>query len=168
MATLKFFFLDTSAICRLVLNEPGSDKAKKLLGRVDNKIVSSWVCIAEALGVLKRKLREVDANGEVLLCDAGYATAITEIFHYIDDGTLKPIDIEENGTPKLVTYTSQVRRIRAKYPELDAVDAVQLAAISQSIFNHIDKESRVKLVSADRKLLKAARQEGLAVFPVNK
>ena len=163
---LKFFFFDTSAICKLILSEPGSDTTRSFLGRTDNKIISSWVCIAETLGVLKRKLREKDSNGKVSLSSDEYTSAITALFHFIEDGTIKPIDVEGDGSQKLATYTAQVLRIRVKYPSLDAADAIQLAAISQSILNRIDKESRVKLVSADRGLLRAAELEGICIYSV--
>lgn len=63
VSDLKFFFFDTSAICRMVLvKEPGADKVKELTEHLDNKIFTSWILIAESLGVLKRKLKNCELS----------------------------------------------------------------------------------------------------------
>lgn len=168
MADLKFFFFDASAICRMILlNEPGADKVGAIINdRIINKIYTSWVVIAETLGVLKRRWSSNDANS---LSEQEYQDAVTKLFRFIKDTTLNCVDMEcTNDVASLVTYESHIKKLREKYSYLDAADALQLAAIKKSFLRLPGGKSKTKLVSADKKLIEAAKSEGISTIPVNR
>ena len=54
MKLIRTFFFDASAIVKILVDEPGSRRIREVYGGTA-QIHTSWVLIAEALGVLKRK-----------------------------------------------------------------------------------------------------------------
>ena len=156
---LQHYFLDTSALVRLVCDEPGSKRLKKLMRGADAKPLTSWVLIAEALGVLKRKWQR-----EKKLDDRSYLDAVQELLMNIRMDYIHPVDLQiVNGEARLKTYEVQIGDVRGRHPELDAADALQFTAIKEGM---LSVHTGPTLVSADKKLMAAAEKEGIKTVSV--
>lgn len=157
---MQHYFLDASALVKRVCDEPGSETLKKLMTDAHTKPLTSWVLVAEALGVLKRKWQR-----EKRLDDAAYMNAVLELLIYIRMDFIHPVDLEVvNGGAHLKTYEVQIMDVRHRHPELDAADALQFRAIQEGMLSF----HKPTLVSADRKLLAAARKEGIKTLSVSR
>jgi len=156
---LQHYFLDASALVKLVFDEPGSKTLKKLMRGADAKPLTSWVLIAEALGVLKRKWQH-----EKKLDDTAYLDAVQELLMNTTMDYIHPVDLQIlNGEARLKTYEVQIGDVRGRHPELDAADAIQFMAIEEGM---LSVHGRPTLVSADKKLLAAAEKEGIRTVSV--
>lgn len=156
---MQHYFLDASALVKRVCDEPGSETVKKLMSDAHTKPLTSWVLIAEALGVLKRKWQ-----CEKRLDDTAYMNAVLQLLIYIRMDYIHPVDLQTvNGEARLKTYEVQIMDVRDRHPELDAADALQFRAIEEGMLS-VDK--RPTLVSADKKLLAAAEKEGIKTVSV--
>ena len=190
---MQHYFLDASALVKLVCDEPGSKKLKKLMGDAHTKPLTSWVLVAEALGVLKRKwqrekklddtarinavrrllitIRAValgvlkrEWQHEKKLGDTAYLDAVQELLMKITMDHIHPVDLQTvNGEARLKTYEVQIGDVRGRHPELDAADALQFRAIDEGM---LSVHRRPTLVSADKKLLAAADKEGIKTVSV--
>jgi predicted nucleic acid-binding protein len=155
---LQHYFLDASALVKRVCDEPGSETLKKLIRDAHTKPLTSWVLVAEALGVLKRKWQ-----CDKTLDDTAYMNAVLELLINIRMDYIHPIDLEIlNGEARLKTYVVQIMHVRNRHPELDAADALQLRAILEDMLSVHEPT----LVSADKKLLAAAKEEGIKTVSV--
>ena len=155
------YFLDTSAIVKLLCAEAGSEKLRVLKSYPGSNFFTSWVLLSEALGVLKRKWSKRE------LADSQYEEKVRLLFLYIGMGYLDPVDVVvDKGHPQLLTYEFDISKIRADHPSLDAADALQFKAIQQGLLKYLAGESRPQLVSADTELLKAAQAEGIPIVSV--
>ena len=162
MKNIGLYFFDASAVIKIFVAEPGSERVNKIMGSID-PIFSSWVILAEVLGVLKRKYL-IDKN----LSDAEYSQAIDRFFKMIKSRKIRVLDLtEENGEPALSTFTGDIATIRKQYPYLDAADALQIAAMDNSILKLLQKNGSTFFVTADNKLGKAAEEKGYEVLYVN-
>jgi PIN domain nuclease of toxin-antitoxin system len=158
ISILQTYFLDASAIVKLVINEPGSARVRELLELSGGVLHTSWVLVAEAMGVLKRFWLKKTIN------DHQYNDAIFELFSLIRAGHLDPVDLAiHDGSPRLVTYAFNFIEMRTKYPRLDAGDLLQFSAIREGYLNHLAGESRPRLVTAGRGLRDAAAAEGISI-----
>ena len=156
---LQHYFLDASALAKFVCDEPGSKTLKKLMRSADAKPLTSWVLIAEVLGVLKRKWQR-----EKKLDDTAYLDAVQELLMNIRMDYIHPVDLQiVNGEARLKTYEVQIRDVRDRHPKLDAADALQFRAIEEGM---LSVHGRPTLVSADKKLLAAAEKEGIKTVSV--
>jgi predicted nucleic acid-binding protein len=154
------YFFDASAIVKLVVAEPGSRRVKELLGEC-GMADTSWVLLAEALNVLKRKW------SEQRLSHHEYRESVLALFVLIESGALQPFDLEtRNGRAQLITYDSVVFSHAEQFPHLDVADLLQLALISESFLRHLSGKSRAQLVTADQGLERAANSLGIPVLMV--
>ncbi len=151
---IKTYFFDTSIILKLLLSEENSDEARKIVNDPNCWVCTSWILIAEALSVLKRKwLRKKLSKKE-------YDSKIYFLFSLMEEGRVKPIDVEGK---KLAAYGNVIVGLGRKYGDLDIADLLQLSAISNNRFlKGLAAESRPILVTSDRRLNGAARQEGIS------
>jgi len=162
MGQLKLYFFDTSAIIRMVLDEPGSEKVNAILRSMDSQVFTSWILLSEALGVLKRKFLDKE------LCVHDYQSIVKKLFRFIEDRSLRPIDVVvENEKAALTTNTFDIVQLSKKYPHLDAADIAQFAAIQNSFLKWFTVKNGIKLVTADGKLAAAAKLEKIDVYKVN-
>jgi predicted nucleic acid-binding protein len=156
---LQHYFLDASALVKLVCDETGSRKLKKLMRDAHAKPLTSWVLIAEVLGVLKRKRWR-----EKKLDDTAYLDAVQELLIKITLDYIHPVDLQiVNGEARLKTYEVQIGDVRDRHPELDAADALQFIAIKEGM---LSVHTGPTLVSADKKLMAAAEKEGIKTVSV--
>jgi len=156
------YFFDASAIVKLVVEESGSVRSRNIFESVA-QVYTSWVVIGEALGVLKRKRHRGETD------ETKYTGAVYVLLNYVREERLRAVDlIMSNGRPALATFEIDILQICKKYPALDASDALQFAAIRQSVLRYFVRESATRLVSADRALLEAAWSERIPTVDVSK
>jgi hypothetical protein len=147
---LRPHFLDTSALVKLVVSEPGSDTLRNFFHSV-SWFATSPLCIAEALGVLKRKW----ASGE--LTDRQYHTGAWELLWSYREGGCIQLVHEHLGSTEAFTAAKALSNTY----RLDLADALQVHHLLSGSLAAFCQGSQAVLVSADAALIKAARSEGL-------
>jgi predicted nucleic acid-binding protein len=153
--SLRPHFLDASALVKLVAPEPGSDGFRKYF-QTNSWFVTSPLCIAEALGVLKRHWQR-----DTLTDERYYAGAWELLFSYRDGGRIQ-LAPEHLGQPEAFV---SARQLSATYA-LDLSDALQLHLLLHGSLASYCEGSQAVLVSADRALTNAARAEGLLAWDI--
>jgi predicted nucleic acid-binding protein len=155
------YFFDASALVKLFVDEPDSRKAKMLLSQA-GFIHTSWILLAEALGVMKRKWLKKD------LTDHQYGRKVYSFFAHIREERFIPVDVgDSDGKAQLRSlFNFSAIDARRKYPYLDVADVIQFQAIRTGYLKYLVGESTPQLVTADRKLARAAESEGIAVIPL--
>jgi predicted nucleic acid-binding protein len=152
MAEIRVHYLDTSALIRLLVEEPGSDSLRRYC---DGQSVLSvtGVCFAECLGVLKTK------RVRGLLDDEEYFSACEDLVARIRDRSL----FLDDASVTARELFDEAERIARAY-KLDLADAYQLVALRHGPFSELPLETPPLLITADRELARAARLEGLRVW----
>ncbi len=159
---IKIHYLDASAAVKLLETEEGSEALIEYMKDPDNfaNLFMTSFCVAETLGVLKRKfywkwMKQDDEKAQekyLAACDLFIAM-------------LRNKEIEVHNIPieDLEIY-SEVERL-AKLYRLDMVDAFQLVTLTHGLVAPLrGSQSECILVVADEPLAKAARKEGLHVW----
>lgn len=144
---------DASALLKLYVDELGSDVLREYWNHESTRFTTS-ICFYETLNLLKvcyfyrgelskRQYEEATLN----IC-AWYQAVI-------------------ESTPELNFLTPEVffavQQMSGKH-NLDLSDAFQIHSVKEGFFSDAARESKTILVSADKKLVKAARSEGLRVW----
>ena len=151
---LKINYLDASAAVRLVLNEPGSDDLRKYFDAEDSgsfHIMS--LCLAEALGVLKRKWHPEQTISMKDYFDKCY------LLLALVRGKPKLIHLDDTYLSDLNVFTA-TEKIAKRYA-LDLSDALQLVTIKQR-FGKL--KPKPLLITADSALAAAAQKEDISVW----
>jgi predicted nucleic acid-binding protein len=144
--------LDASAAVKLDLRERGSDHLQSYFsGRAGFHITS--LCLAEALGVLKRKMLHGDIPEDQYFASCYFLLAyVRDNRIHIDDVQIASLDI-----------FSKAEKIARRY-RLDLSDSLQLVSVKHGKFKSFVEESKTVLITADRSLAVAARKEGVRVW----
>jgi predicted nucleic acid-binding protein len=145
--------LDASAAVKLVWEEPGSDHLRKYFAdRVGFYITS--LCLAEALGALKRKW----LKGE--LSDEQYFKCCYLLLAYLRSPPR--IHLDEIHLSSLDTF-SKAEEIARRH-KLDLSDSLQLVSVKCGKFSRLVHQSKTVLITADCALASAAKAEGLRIW----
>jgi predicted nucleic acid-binding protein len=148
---LKIFYLDASAIVMHIDSEPG---VKKLGEHLDHTMPwhTTSLCVAEALGVFKRKHLKTDRLRYLAKCG--------HLFSYLHGETPR-LHLDEE---QLLTSTTFYRswEYTQKYG-IDISDALQLDSLKHGRFSFFVGESQSVLLTVDKALAKAAEAENLQV-----
>lgn len=144
---MAIYFLDTSALVKLYVQEPGTDRLLPLVSdRPENRFAVLTIAVVEIRSAIRRRQRAGDIDTEVAADILRNAQSHLEtrfirqaVNETVIDAALEMID----------RYT------------LRAYDAVQLAGCL--VLSAIAAES-VTFVCSDHRLLEAARSEQLKVF----
>ncbi len=148
---MRPYLLDASAIVKLLVVENGSVKVRHLCS-TSAVICTTWLALAEVYGVLKRQSRQQKWG------ESRYDKKIFELQRYVQ----KRVKI--HGPANLpATQFRDVRRIQRRY-NLDFSDALQLALLRFGFYAALVANSKPILVSADRKLLAAAKAESIITW----
>jgi len=157
---LKVKYLDASALVKLYIDEDNCQPLRYFFYSYSNtNFHTTWLCLAEALGVLKRKWD----NREIEIDKYFEATCrlIIDWRIRIESDDLKLVD------PSVPLKVEEMAR---KY-NLDYSDALQLITIKSGKYSHLAYESApnvyesvLVLITADRKLESAATSEGIRVW----
>jgi len=146
-------YLDASAAVKLVLDEPGSSNVNKYFAQRVCEITA--LCLAEALGVLKRKWLKGQLSQDQYLGRCYILLAYMR-------GLPKRIHLDEIDLSSLDTF-SEAEKFARQY-NLDLSDALQLVSVKHGKFRCFVQESKTILITADSGLEKAAKAEGLRVW----
>ena len=144
---LALYFLDTSALVKLYVQEPGTDRLLPLISdRPENRFAVLAIAVVEIRSAIRRRQRVGDVDIEV-------ATAILK-------------SVQSHMETRFIRQAVNETVIDAALEMIDrytlrAYDAVQLAGCL--VLGTIAAES-FTFVCSDHRLLEAARSEQLTVF----
>lgn len=152
MTVIRTHYLDASAIIKLLIDEDGSAAVHSYLDSHATRVTTP-LCFAETLGVLKAK----QVHGHI--SREQYLAACEELMAHIRGQT---ITIEDVGFTERAMF-DEVEILCQKHA-LDLSDACQLLTLRSGQLSSLEGDSRPILVTADKKLAAAARNEGLRAW----
>ncbi len=162
---LKIKYLDASALAKLYVNENGSQELREFFYS-DTNFRTTWLCLAEALGILKSKwIGNQSKNVSSKIESEKYFEATR---HLIINWRIRiEFDDLKLADP---TIPLKVEEMSKKYT-LDYSDALQLITLKSGIYSRLIFESSPNvyepaliLITADKKLENAAVSEGFRVW----
>jgi predicted nucleic acid-binding protein len=155
--TTAFFranYLDASAIVKVLVDEPDCEHIQEQeYFKSPNVFYMTSFCFAEALGVLKVKL----SRGEIT--KKGYANRCYLLTNWIRTQRVKIDEVPLTAS----SVFEEVESLARQYG-IDVSDALQIVTIRNGKYSNLVGESKSVLITADRGLTKAARNEGLMVW----
>ena len=152
MDWVRMRYLDASALVKLVVDEGDHVHVRSFFHSTTNFAATS-LCLAEALGVVKAKW----THGRI--SEEQYFTATRYLVINAWGGKIEVDDVglfSPNGLASV--------EVLAKKHSLDLSDALQLETILRGKYGHFGANSASVLVTADRKLAKAAEIEGVRAW----
>jgi predicted nucleic acid-binding protein len=151
---IKTHYLDASAMVKLVSKEKGRAELLDLLHKPHKPqfFKTTIICIAEALGKLKKDYlkKRLDLKQ--------YLDTVYEFLAYFREET---IQIDKTALHNREVF-SEVEEIVKKYNKIDISDALQIYILKNEPKSLVRTE--IILVTADKNLAEAARQERLKVW----
>jgi predicted nucleic acid-binding protein len=144
-------YLDASAAVKLVLEERGSDHLQNYFNGRSGFFITS-LCLAEVLGVLKRKLKRQ-------LSEKQYRDKCYNLLTYVRAKRIRIEDIQISSLDVFAKIEETVQRHK-----LDFSDSLQLVIVKHGRFSKLAWSSKTLLITADRDLASAAKKEGLRVW----
>lgn len=154
---IKSFFLDASAIVKLVIDEKHSELVRNHFDDPRSWFFTTNFCFFESLTVLKREWckNKISTNK--------YRDCCRLLFAYIKEHRIK---IKEYPLEDLHDF-GKLEELVDKCA-IDISDALQLLSIKKTILSELAGESETTFITADGKLAKAAREEGVKVVDLSK
>jgi predicted nucleic acid-binding protein len=150
--TIKFYFLDASILVKLVIDEPGSDKARELLG--NGRCQTTQYCLYEAYGVIKREWRKKRID------DKKYFLAFSILRSYVRDDHIRVVENSLEDFDDL----KEAKKLVDDYPrKIDLSDALQIVSMKKGFYSLLHGESQPVLVTSDENLGKVAEDLDLKV-----
>ena len=144
---------DASALVKRYVQEDGSEILRAYWDREPTKFTTS-LCFYEALTQLK-----VRRFYRKTLDSAEYKTATRDLYAWYGEVSKQ---IPEPNFLSLKVFLAAERT--AEKHGLDLSDAFQIHSVKEGFFSNLSGESKTVLVTADAKLAKAARAEGISVW----
>jgi predicted nucleic acid-binding protein len=155
MKLIRIHYLDASAIVKLFITEEGSDRLQTYFGEESNFHATS-LCFAEALGALKvKRFYRKEISDEQYFC------ACEELLAYGADNTIEIEDVEIKDPMVFVEVENLVRKYQKT---IDVSDAFQIVSVKRNYFSRFECDSKPILITGDKALAIAARQEGIRVW----
>lgn len=154
MGNIRTHYLDASAIIKLLVNEPSSDRINRYYHQ-HSIFNTTSLCFAEALGVLKRKYLKQQITLEQ------YLGACDLLLAYVHPGSVG-ITIEEIEIKKRCAF-QEVEALVKKY-SIDVSDAFLIYTLKKGFFSALEDEWAPWLITGDSGLANAAKKEGLKVW----
>ncbi len=153
----KSFFLDASAIVKLLIEEKHSDLVRNCFDDPLSLFFTTNFCFFESLSVLKREWckKKISTNK--------YRDSCRLLFAYIKERRIK---IHEYPMADLSDFV-KLEDLTQRY-NIDISDSLQLLSIKETILSKLAGESETTLLTADGDLAKAAREEGVTVVDLSK
>ena len=150
-------FFDASALVKLYVEEAGSKELREYWAQESTKYTTHF-CFYEALNALKVKWlyrKEINFNQ--------YDSAASQLIVWFG-ATMRQIDDLDFISPSVLT---SVGGLVTKY-SIYFSDAFQILSVKEGFFSPLCGGSQTVLVTADKKLAKVARLEGLRVWNLMK
>ena len=142
---MKIYYWDTSAIIKRYHMEKGSKRVNNLfeeIERGESKGIISHLCVLESLSAIVRRKSEIRGDYKKVIK--------TMLMEYVNKFTIIPVDSDIMSFSMKVVLKHGLR-------SLDAVHLGTLLYIS----SYLNQE--ITLISSDRELLDAAKDEGFEV-----
>jgi predicted nucleic acid-binding protein len=152
MTDIRTHYLDASAIVKFFVEEEGSVALRSYLSQHATWVTTS-LCFAETLGVLKAK----QVHGHITR--EQYLAACEDLMAHMRGQT---ITIEEVPFTERAVF-DELEVLCQKYA-LDLSDACQLFTLRSGQLSRLEDDSRPILVTADKELAMAAKNEGLRAW----
>jgi len=150
----RFFWLDTSALIKLIINEKGSKDLEKIFNHPTYFFYSTEFCVYECYSALKRKLfREKSIDGEK------YLRSIFMMMSYVENNQVRFSDIGEDYS----VIFNETKQIIEEY-SMDFIDAVQFILLSKGLLSKLAGESRPVLVTSDKNMIKVAKYKNIETW----
>lgn len=162
----KVKYLDASALVKLYIDENGSQQLRDFFQSNQPNFRTTWLCLAEALGILKSKWignqsKDVATKIETDMYFEATRNLIINWRKRIESDDLELVD------PSIPLKVAEM----AKKYNLDYSDALQLITIKIGKYSHLFYESKphvyqsaLFLVTGDKDLAFAAESEGIRVW----
>jgi predicted nucleic acid-binding protein len=154
MDYVKVSYLDASALVKLVIDEGDHLNVRRHFNSTTNFAATS-LCLGEALGVIKGKR----FHKNPLITEEQYFAATKRLVMDASGGRIEVDDINLFTLQSLISVEAL-----AKKHHLDLSDALQLATILHGRYSPFGPHSSSVLITADRKLAKAAELESIRVW----
>ncbi len=155
--TSHVWYLDASALVKLVVDEEGHEAVRRLYNENPNCYATPF-CLMEALGIIKGMWKKTN-NQKILISDDQYFAATRRLIIDAWGGKICPDSIDL-FTPNGLDAVEAL----AKKHDLDLSDALQLETLLNGQFKVLGGDSKPILVTADKGLAKAARCEGFRAW----
>jgi predicted nucleic acid-binding protein len=155
--TIKFRFLDASVIVKLVIEEPGSEMVKGILG--EGTCRTTQYCIYEAYGVIKRKWEKEEIDNQK------YFKAMYLLSAFIRNKQIRIVDVFLEDISDFKEAKRIVEQSTNKNGKclIDLSDALQIISMKKGFYSLLEGESKPVLITADNDLGEVAKKEGLSV-----
>jgi predicted nucleic acid-binding protein len=152
----KAHYLDASALVKLVADdaaeEPGRDALRKYYHSHASRYATSY-SITEALSAFKRKF----LHGEI--DQAAYIRYVRDFINGVRGSNL---EIDEVDILEPIVMNEAERLIQKH--DIDFLDCFQIVTILHGKYRVLCADSKSILITADKRLAKAARAEGARVW----
>jgi len=151
---IRVFYLDASALVKLLTKEQGSEVLEQFMKKeAFSRFLTTSLCFAETLGVLKVKHKRGD------ICREQYLAAADELRAYVSENVrLVNVSISEDSV-----FSEVEALVHRHNAAIDISDALQLVALKKDYFARFP-EAKPILITADGPLAAAARNEGLRAW----
>lgn len=156
MKSIRPRYLNASALVKLLVDEGDCGPLRAFCNEHPNAQTTA-LCVAEALGVLKRKWLRSENGFTLEQYIQATSQLLAEAPHRIYETELDPSDHEVS-----IGVEALIRKYAAL--KLDIVDALQLYTLRHGPFKIMIRDSASVLITADENLANAARAEGLRVW----
>jgi predicted nucleic acid-binding protein len=150
---IKASHLDASAAVKLVLQERGSEHIRSYFANRSGFYITS-ICLAEALGVFKRKRLSDE------LSEKQYLTACYLLLGYLRSPPRMRVDEIELSSLDTFAEAEEI----ARRHKLDLSDSLQLVSVTHGRSSSCVPGFKTVLITANRALASAAKTEGLRVW----
>ena len=147
-------FFDASALVKIYVNEDGYEKVRNYFNESSTKYTTPF-CFYEALSVLKGKRGKELTNKEYL-----DSSARLTAWYAASSFQIKDLNFTE---PELI---KKACAIVEKDEKLDLSDAFQILSVKEGYYSRNCNDSQTLLITADKRLAKVAKSEGLRVWSV--
>lgn len=153
---IKSFFLDASAIVKLLIDEKHSDLVRNYFDDLYSWFFTTNFCFFESLSALKQDWckNKISTNKYRDCCRCLFA-----------DIKERRIEIKEYPLEDLHDF-GKLEELVDKY-SIDISDALQLLSIKETILSKLAEESEITLITADKDLARAAREEGVKILDLS-
>jgi predicted nucleic acid-binding protein len=145
------YLFDATALVKLVVDEQGS-RAIRQLCSTPEVIRTTWLCLAEAYGVVKRHWQKEKWTAE------RYCGKIFDLQHYVQ----RRIKLEGSINLSQRDFR-ETERIHGQY-RIDFSDALLVVVLRSGLYAHLTGNSKPVLVTSDKNLFRAARAEGIMTW----
>jgi predicted nucleic acid-binding protein len=163
---IKIKFLDASALVKLVIDEHNYHFLRDFVNSHTN-FFTTWLCLAEALGVIKSKWIGSQSKYETTKIETSKYLEATMKLIIEWRNRIESFDLDVDKSPL------EVRRIAERY-DIDYSDALLLVTLKIGRYSGIAYEfspnrykSALILITTDGKLSSAATAEGISVWNCN-